>query len=64
MSNNVYSPEVIEQINEAKKQYEQAKKAGKRASLLSKTRGNTFSTSLANIGPEEEINTSYDWNSA
>jgi len=40
---------------EARKAYEQAAAQGQRASLLSSERANVFTTSLANIGPGEEI---------
>ena len=40
---------------EARKTYEKAARDGKRASLLSSERANVFTTSLANIGPGEEI---------
>ena len=39
----------------AKKQYQAARKAGKRASLIEQERANIFTTSLANIGPHETI---------
>ena len=41
----------IEERVKAKKIYEQAKKAGKKASLLEQERPNIFTTSVANIGP-------------
>jgi Ca-activated chloride channel family protein len=40
---------------EAKKVFQEAAKAGKRAALLSSARANVFSTSVANIGPGDEI---------
>ena len=40
---------------EARKAYEQAAAQGQRASLLSSERANVFTTSVANIGPGEEI---------
>ncbi len=40
---------------EARKAYEKAAAQGQRASLLSSERANVFTTSLANIGPGEEI---------
>ena len=49
---------VIAEIKEreaARKKYEKAKKAGKRASLLEQERPNIFTQSVANIGPGEEI---------
>ncbi len=39
----------------AKKIYDTAKKAGKRAALVEQKRPNIFSTAVANIGPGEEI---------
>lgn len=40
---------------EAKRQYDAAKKAGKRASLVEQHRPNIFSTSVANLGPGEQV---------
>ncbi|MBI1424628.1 MAG: marine proteobacterial sortase target protein [Gammaproteobacteria bacterium] len=45
----------IKEKAEAKQIYEQAKRAGKRASLLEQERPNMFTTSVANIGPHESI---------
>lgn len=45
----------IKERAEAKKAYEQAKQAGKRASLVEQERPNIFTTSVANIGPGEHI---------
>jgi Ca-activated chloride channel family protein len=45
----------IMEREEARKTYEQAAAQGKRASLLSSERANVFTTSVANIGPGEEI---------
>jgi Ca-activated chloride channel homolog len=45
----------IKERGEAKKVYEQAKQAGKRASLVEQERPNIFTTSVANIGPGEHI---------
>ena len=39
----------------AKKQYKAARKAGKKASLVEQERPNIFTTSVANIGPQETI---------
>ncbi|MBL4712603.1 MAG: marine proteobacterial sortase target protein [Gammaproteobacteria bacterium] len=39
----------------AKRTYEKAKRAGKKASLIAQQRPNIFTTSLANIAPGEEI---------
>ena len=45
----------IREKAEAKKIYEEGKKQGKRASLVSSARDNLFTTRVANVGPEEEI---------
>ncbi len=45
----------VKEKSEAKKVYEQAKKAGKKASLVEQERPNVFTTSVANIGPGEEV---------
>ncbi len=45
----------IHERGEAKKVYEQAKQEGKKASLVEQERPNLFTTSVANIGPDEEI---------
>jgi len=45
----------IKEKTEAKKIYEQAKSDGKAASLISSKRPNVFSTSVANIGPNQRI---------
>ena len=45
----------IEEKKEAKKQYNQAKKDGKRASLLKQERPNMFTQSIANIMPNDTI---------
>jgi Ca-activated chloride channel family protein len=45
----------IKEKAEAKKVYEQAKRDGKRASLVEQERPNIFTTSVANIGPGEHI---------
>lgn len=46
---------LIKERGDAKKVYEQAKQAGKRASLVEQERPNIFTTSVANIGPGEHI---------
>jgi len=46
---------VIKEKQEAKKVYEEAKKAGKKASLLSQERPNIFTMAIANIAPGETI---------
>jgi len=45
----------IHEREEAKKVYDQAKKQGKKASLVEQERPNLFTTSVANIGPGEDI---------
>jgi len=45
----------IKERAEAKKIYEKAKAQGKRTSLLEQERPNMFTTSVANIGPHEEV---------
>ena len=45
----------IKEKQEAKRIYNQAKKQGKKTSLLEQDRPNLFTTSVANIGPGEEI---------
>ena len=45
----------IREKAQAKKEYEQAKKAGKRASLVGQQRANLFTTSIANIAPGETV---------
>ena len=46
---------VIKERAEAKKAYDTAKAAGRRASLVEQERPNIFTTSVANIGPHETI---------
>ncbi len=45
----------IQPKKQAKKIYQQAKSAGKRASLVEHQRPNMFTTSVANIAPDDEI---------
>ena len=45
----------IKEREEARRIYEAAKQAGKKAGLLESERPNIFTTSIANIGPGEEI---------
>ena len=45
----------IREKEQAKKEYEQAKKAGKKASLVEQQRPNMFTTSVANIAPGELV---------
>jgi Ca-activated chloride channel family protein len=45
----------IREKEQAKKEYEKAKKAGKKASLVNQQRANLFTTSIANIAPGETV---------
>ncbi len=45
----------IREKEEAQKVYEQARREGKKASLLSQERPNIFTMAVANIGPGEEV---------
>ena len=45
----------IEERQQAQRTYQQARNEGKRAGLIEQERPNIFTTSLANIGPGEEI---------
>ncbi|AQS35778.1 marine proteobacterial sortase target protein [Shewanella psychrophila] len=45
----------VREREEAKKQFEQAKDAGQRASLVEQSRPNIFTTSVANLGPAETL---------
>lgn len=51
----------IEERAAARKQYEQAKQDGKRASLVEQQRPNLFQTSVANIGPNETVVTQIEY---
>ena len=51
----------IEERVKAKKIYEQAKKEGKKASLLEQERPNIFTTSVANIGPGEVVSITIEY---
>ncbi|UJF21065.1 marine proteobacterial sortase target protein [Shewanella sp. OMA3-2] len=46
---------MIKPKQQAKQQFEQAKKQGKQASLVSQQRSNVFTTQLANIGPLQQV---------
>lgn len=41
--------------DEAKREYQKAKEQGKKASLVEQQRANLFTTSVANVGPGEEV---------
>ncbi len=45
----------IAEKQQARKQYEQAKASGRKASLVEQERPNVFTTAVANIGPGEQI---------
>ncbi len=45
----------IREKEQAKREYEKAKKAGKKASLVRQQRANLFTTSVANIAPGETV---------
>ncbi len=45
----------IQEKQQARKAYQQAKASGKRASLVEQERPNIFTTSVANIGPGEDV---------
>ena len=45
----------IREKEQARKEYEQAKQAGKKTSLVEQQRANLFTTSVANIGPGEKV---------
>ena len=45
----------IQEKERAKKTYEQAKQAGKKASLVEQQRANLFTTSVANVAPGERV---------
>ncbi len=45
----------VREKEQARKEYEQAKKAGKKASLVQQQRANLFTTSVANVAPGELV---------
>lgn len=45
----------VREKEQAKKEYEQAKRAGKKASLVNQQRANLFTTAVANIAPGETV---------
>ena len=51
----------IKEKKEAKQIYETAKRAGKKASLLTQERPNMFTSSVANIGPGESISVQIEY---
>ncbi|MDC0920049.1 marine proteobacterial sortase target protein [Candidatus Thioglobus sp.] len=54
----------IKERLEAKKIYNKAKKSGKKASLIEQQRPNIFTTSVANIGPGENITINIEYQQA
>jgi Ca-activated chloride channel family protein len=52
---------VVKEKQEAKRVYEQAKKAGKKAGLLEQNRSNLFVMSMANIAPNSTIQAEITW---
>ena len=51
----------IKKRNQAKQIYEQAKQQGKKASLVEQQRPNIFTNSVANIGPNEKVSISIQY---
>ena len=51
----------IKERAQAKAAYEQAKQEGRKATLVEQERPNMFTTSVANIGPDEEIRVSIEY---
>ena len=51
----------IQEKQAAKKAYQEARDNGQRASLLSHHRSNSFTTSVANIGPDDEIVVEFEY---
>ena len=51
----------IREKEEARKEYEQAKDNGQKASLVEQQRANLFTTSIANIGPRETISVEIEY---
>jgi Ca-activated chloride channel family protein len=52
---------VIQEREEAKTTYEKAKREGRKATLLEQERPNIFTTSVANLGPGEEIQVTIEY---
>jgi len=51
----------VREKEQARKEYEQAKQAGKKTSLVEQQRANLFTTSVANIGPGESVIVEIDY---
>jgi len=52
---------VVKEKQKARQTYQRAKQAGRRTSLVEQERPNIFTTSVANIGPNEEIMVEIDY---
>lgn len=52
---------VVKEKQQAKREFEQAKAAGKKAGLLEQSRPNLFSMSMANIAPQSTIKAEITW---
>lgn len=55
---------VIEERLQARRTYERAKRAGRKASLVEQERPNMFTTSVANIGPGEQVSVEIEYQQA
>ena len=51
----------IREKRAAKREYEKAKREGKKASLVEQQRANLFTTSVANIGPGQEVSVEIEY---
>ena len=51
----------VKERDSARKTYEAAKQEGKKTSLIEQERANIFTTSLANIGPQEEVSVEIEY---
>jgi Ca-activated chloride channel family protein len=54
----------IEEREEAKRTYERAKQEGRKTALVEQERPNVFTTSLANVGPGEEVEVAIEYQEA
>jgi Ca-activated chloride channel family protein len=52
---------VVKEKQQAKKEFEQAKSAGKKAGLLEQSRPNLFAMSMANIAPQSVVKAEITW---
>ncbi len=55
---------VIQERLQARRTYEQAKRAGRKTSLVEQERPNVFTTSVANIGPGEQVSVEIEYQQA